>query len=269
MEATAVVSVTAVPAVDGGCSPKHADEQKDPSSVVMHQLPDIKTEPLDPMPPLASPVIVEQHHQPPQQPQDAIVAAAVMHQTSPSDIKNEPLDPMPPLASPVTVVDGIAAVNGVSVVSLADKIREQDSSPPTTVISLAPAQPYSTAATQLTPAQLTFATPAYDIAAHNGQYTVQVSLHARCSTFAGTPCMHAAMRPDNKCSRPDCVFRHASRVHSLATLLPLSYHSLRYFLPPPAFHLTFKSRHANNNDPVVCVTNASLRLPFCLSPWPA
>lgn len=88
-------------------------------------------------------------------------------------IKAEPLDPMPPLASPATGVMDSVSVNtstGVSSVSISgDKIRDMDASPPATVISLAPAQPYPRATTQLT-----FATaPAYDLTA-SGQYTVQV-----------------------------------------------------------------------------------------------
>ena len=81
-------------------------------------------------------------------------------------IKAEPLDPMPPLASPANAMDVITS--GVTTVSSAEKMRElEQGSPPATVISLAPAQPYPRT-------QLTFATPAYDIAG-SGQYTVQVS----------------------------------------------------------------------------------------------
>lgn len=75
-------------------------------------------------------------------------------------IKSEPLDPLPPVASPVTMVDVIAT--GV------DRSRDLEPSPPATVISLAPAQPYQPGTTQLT-----FAAPAYDIGG-TGQYTVQV-----------------------------------------------------------------------------------------------
>lgn len=75
-------------------------------------------------------------------------------------IKSEPLDPLPPAASPVTMVDVIAT--GI------DRSRDLEPSPPATVISLAPAQPY-----QPGTAQLTFAAPAYDISG-TGQYTVQV-----------------------------------------------------------------------------------------------
>lgn len=78
-------------------------------------------------------------------------------------IKTEPLDPMPPLASPATGVEVVAA--GAVPVSTNDKCRDMEGSPPATVISLAPAQPYPRGA------QLTFATPAYDISS-NGQYTV-------------------------------------------------------------------------------------------------
>lgn len=91
-------------------------------------------------------------------------------------IKAEPLDPMPPLASPANAMD--VATSGVTTVSTADKMRELEGSPPATVISLAPAQPYPRAT-----AQLTFATPAYDISG-SGQYTVQVS-----------PCSHADLEP--------------------------------------------------------------------------
>ena len=82
-------------------------------------------------------------------------------------IKAEPLDPMPPLASPANAMD-VVQTAGVTAVSSAEKMRELEASPPATVISLVPAQPYPRA-------QLTFATPAYDIAS-SGQYTVQVSL---------------------------------------------------------------------------------------------
>ena len=75
-------------------------------------------------------------------------------------IKSEPLDPLPPAASPVTMVDVIAT--GI------DRSRDLEPSPPATVISLAPAQPYQPGTTQLT-----FAAPAYDLAG-TGQYTVQV-----------------------------------------------------------------------------------------------
>jgi hypothetical protein len=69
-------------------------------------------------------------------------------------IKSEPLDPLPPLASPamVEVISG-----GV------DRNRDLEPSPPATVISLTPAQPYP----------LTFSAPIYDIGG-TGQYTVQV-----------------------------------------------------------------------------------------------
>lgn len=79
-------------------------------------------------------------------------------------IKTEPLDPMPPLASPATVMDAVST----AAVSSSDKnMRDMEASPPATVISLAPAQPYPRGA------QLTFATPAYDLTS-TGQYTVQV-----------------------------------------------------------------------------------------------
>lgn len=82
-------------------------------------------------------------------------------------IKAEPLDPMPPLASPATGLDTVST--SAASVSSGDKMRDMDSSPPATVISLAPAQPYPRATTQLT-----FAAPAYDLSG-TGQYTVQVN----------------------------------------------------------------------------------------------
>lgn len=96
-----------------------------------------------------------------------------------TDAKQSPLDPMPPLA---TVVD---VVNSNGTVVTADKVRaDEDSSPPATVISLAPAQPYSAAGTT----QLTFAAPAYDLATHNGQqYTVQVSSCPVCNQLLAQP----------------------------------------------------------------------------------
>lgn len=78
-------------------------------------------------------------------------------------IKEEPLDAMPPLASPATVINVVTANSAT-----AEKNRELEPSPPATVISLAPAQPYPAGT-----AQLTFAAPAYDIEG-TGQYTVQV-----------------------------------------------------------------------------------------------
>jgi len=119
-------------------------------------------------------------------------------------IKAEPLDPMPPLASPATVmehassvVDGngtstTTAVGGVTggtvvTVSSAEKMRDMEASPPATVISLTPAQPYHPARV---PTQLTFATtPAYDIST-SGPYTVQVNTGVvsppQYATVAGT-----------------------------------------------------------------------------------
>lgn len=82
-------------------------------------------------------------------------------------IKAEPLDPMPPLASPATGLDTVST--STASVSSGDKMRDMDASPPATVISLAPAQPYPRATTQLT-----FAAPAYDLSG-TGQYTVQVN----------------------------------------------------------------------------------------------
>ncbi|KAI1287614.1 Protein grainyhead [Halotydeus destructor] len=123
----------------------------------------IKTEPLDPMPPLASPAN-----------EYATLSNARGQSHHEIYIKTEPLDPMPPLASPANVVDVVDANNCVS---LADKCRnDQDGSPPATVISLAPAEPYLRGATQLT-----FATPAYDLAS-NGQYTVQVNAAPQYTT---------------------------------------------------------------------------------------
>lgn len=82
-------------------------------------------------------------------------------------IKAEPLDPMPPLASPATGLETVST--STASVSSGDKMRDMGASPPATVISLAPAQPYPRAATQLT-----FAAPAYDLSG-GGQYTVQVN----------------------------------------------------------------------------------------------
>lgn len=96
-------------------------------------------------------------------------------------IKAEPeLDPMPPIAAPANVMDTTGASSGVTsltTVTSAEKIRDLEGSPPATVISLAPAQPYPRGATQLT-----FATPTYDISG-NGQYTVQV-----CSSEGKVKC---------------------------------------------------------------------------------
>lgn len=106
-------------------------------------------------------------------------------------IKAEPLDPMPPLASPATVMEhassvidangtstttavgGISGGTVVTTVSSAEKMRDMEASPPATVISLTPAQPYHPG--RGVPTQLTFATTpaAYDIAT-SGPYTVQV-----------------------------------------------------------------------------------------------
>lgn len=94
------------------------------------------------------------------------------------NIKEEPLDSMPPLASPATVVNVVSATttpNG------ADKQRELEPSPPTTVISLAPAQPYPAATTQLT-----FAAPGYDITETSGPYTVQVTKAFTCFHYSNT-----------------------------------------------------------------------------------
>ena len=166
-----------------------------------HEITYIKTEPHDSMPPLSSLDHDQKHSLQNGQLQDISVAHQQQQQTIVlSDakeyaqlsnsavlqqheiyIKTEPLDPMPPLASPATVID---VVNANNVVSLADKIREHDSSPPATVISLAPAQPYSAGATQLT-----FATPAYDIS-HNGQYAVQVTPSPQYTTVTNATSGH-------------------------------------------------------------------------------
>ena len=91
---------------------------------------------------------------------EPITQATVLHPNE-VHIKSEPIDPLPPLASPAQMVDVHPA--GV------DRSRELEPSPPTTVISLAPAQPYPpNAATQLT-----FAAPTYDLSGA-GQYAVQV-----------------------------------------------------------------------------------------------
>ncbi|CAG2173733.1 unnamed protein product, partial [Oppiella nova] len=102
-------------------------------------------------------IVVVDHHN-----DHHIPNATVLHHNDDEvHIKSEPLDPLPPVASPVQMVDVIA--NGV------DRSRDLEPSPPATVISLAPAQPYQSAATQLT-----FAAPTYDIA-ETGPYTVQVN----------------------------------------------------------------------------------------------
>lgn len=75
-------------------------------------------------------------------------------------LKSEQIDTLPPLASPAQMVDVIPT--GV------DRSRELEPSPPATVISLAPAQPYTPNGTQLT-----FATQGYDLSGA-GQYAVQV-----------------------------------------------------------------------------------------------
>lgn len=92
--------------------------------------------------------------------QNANDSTAVLH-TNEVHIKTEPIDSLPPLASPAQMVDVIPAN--------VDHSRELEPSPPATVISLAPAQPYPSNAQT----QLTFATPTYDLTA-NGQYAVQV-----------------------------------------------------------------------------------------------
>ncbi|CAG2110231.1 unnamed protein product [Medioppia subpectinata] len=92
-------------------------------------------------------------------------------------IKSEPLDPLPPVASPVQMVDVIAS--GV------DRNRDLEPSPPATVISLAPAQPYQPGTTQLT-----FAAPTYDIAT-TGQYTVQVNTGVSSQYATVTPAANA------------------------------------------------------------------------------
>ena len=86
---------------------------------------------------------------------ESIQQATVLHPNE-VHIKSEPLDPLPPLASPAQMID-------------VDRTRELEPSPPATVISLAPAQPYPPNATT----QLTFATPTYDLSG-TGQYAVQV-----------------------------------------------------------------------------------------------
>lgn len=99
---------------------------------------------------------------------EPLTQATVLH-PSEVHIKSEPLDPLPPLASPAQMVDVLSA--GV------DRTRELEPSPPATVISLAPAQPYPPSATQLT-----FA-PTYDLSG-TGQYAVQVSCSGRPGAFA-------------------------------------------------------------------------------------
>ncbi|XP_054152988.1 protein grainyhead-like [Oppia nitens] len=101
----------------------------------------------------------------------------ILH-TNDVNIKSEPLDPLPPVASPVQMVD-VIATGGV------DRNRELEPSPPATVISLAPAQPYQPGTTQLT-----FAAPAYDITG-TGQYTVQVNTGVSPQYATVTPATNA------------------------------------------------------------------------------
>lgn len=89
------------------------------------------------------------------------MSTTVLQHSNEVHIKTEPIDSLPPLASPAQMVDVISAN--------VDHSRELEPSPPATVISLAPAQPYPPNG----PTQLTFATPTYDITG-NGQYAVQV-----------------------------------------------------------------------------------------------
>jgi len=95
-------------------------------------------------------------------------------------VKEEPIDSMPPLASPATVVNVVSSANCKG----DDKQQQRDlePSPPATVISLAPAQPYPT------DTQLTFAAPPYDIEA-SGPYTVQVNsdVSSPYATVTATP----------------------------------------------------------------------------------
>lgn len=80
-------------------------------------------------------------------------------------VKSEPIDPLPPLASPAGQMVMSAAATGNA---------DADQSPPqSTVISLAPAQPYPSNGTGST--QLAFASPSYDLSGA-GQYAVQVCL---------------------------------------------------------------------------------------------
>ncbi|XP_075586404.1 grainy head isoform X7 [Dermatophagoides farinae] len=110
-------------------------------------------------------------------------------------IKNEPLDTLPPLSSPGQMVDVISANN-------VDHSRELEPSPPATVISLAPAQPYppnnnNNNNNNATPTQLTFATSAYDLSG-NGQYALQVNANtALAPQYAVTPTATAAARTTN------------------------------------------------------------------------
>ncbi|UXI16910.1 Serine threonine protein kinase-related domain containing protein [Sarcoptes scabiei] len=105
--------------------------------------------------------------------QNANDSTAVLH-TNEVHIKTEPIDSLPPLASPAQMVDVIPAN--------VDHSRELEPSPPATVISLAPAQPYPSNAQT----QLTFATPTYDLTA-NGQYAVQVNANSVPPQYAVSP----------------------------------------------------------------------------------
>lgn len=89
------------------------------------------------------------------EPQATVLHANEVH------IKSEPLDPLPPLASPAQMIDVLPA-------GVVDRSRELEQSPPATVISLAPAQPYPPNSAS----QLTFAPTTYDLS--GGQYSVQV-----------------------------------------------------------------------------------------------
>ncbi|KAJ6218222.1 hypothetical protein RDWZM_009379 [Blomia tropicalis] len=114
---------------------------------------------------------------------EPITQATVLHPNE-VHIKSEPIDPLPPLASPAQMVDVHPA--GV------DRSRELEPSPPTTVISLAPAQPYPpNAATQLT-----FAAPTYDLSGA-GQYAVQVNATTVSPQYAAVPTAAAAARSTN------------------------------------------------------------------------
>ncbi|XP_074604968.1 grainy head isoform X2 [Brevipalpus obovatus] len=122
-----------------------------------------------------------------QQQQSTNVVVNVSSGCSSISVKEEPIDSMPPLASPATVVNVVSSGNtkGGNGNGVDDKQQQRDlePSPPATVISLAPAQPYPS------DTQLTFAAPPYDLDS-SGPYTVQVntdSLSSQYATVTATP----------------------------------------------------------------------------------
>ncbi|XP_017488916.1 PREDICTED: protein grainyhead-like, partial [Rhagoletis zephyria] len=133
-------------------------------------------------------VHIKSEHLPQHQQQQQQQSATVLSHPGESGlvhIKSEPLDPLPPLASPAQMVDVLPA-------GVVDRSRELQQSPPATVISLAPAQPYPpNSATQLT-----FAPTTYDLS--GGQYSVQVNAATVSPQYAAvTPTAAAAARSTN------------------------------------------------------------------------